>query len=587
MNRPLLGRISGFLFAFAAIGFGLLFAYSAVSFPVGRFLPSFQWEYALKNGFLLFVEALLPLCAAAIAVAASLAGSSPARHAAGVPAQPFSRTAGSTIIAFILITVAYTVLFEASAPAARRRLSEMQYQSTLAREFKARAEQARKDGDWAEARDELALYLAIDKGNKSMTALKLEAEEEAARRKPTPAKPVPAREPPTEVDAAAYVEKARYYLDREDWFSAHYYASQAAAFDPKRTDAPRLAARAWQKIAGGELRAKDDKAAAVFREKRDAYMLLQKDPVAAYYRFVELSSRFPKDSDVQEYLAESTRKLKESSFFRDEVEHLVALPGAEDVLFFNGAGKDITEAVFIGKLVDAGREGAYALDIEAIRYRSTGEVLWHLRAPYGRIEESAAGSVPAGAGGADGMSAGGRAILLLCVDRVDRGRQIGPVYLAGSRPPAERNILTLAPTVPELEALAVGRDSVGAMGLPQLWRLRERLAAFGMPRERLETEIVMKAFMPFAFLVLAFFALSFGWALRARYLGRPPLLAILFVPIVPIAAALASLLYVHGHRIVLGFTVLAFGLTAALIVGAVLSLALLIVALVLTAGQAA
>ena len=108
-----------------------------------------------------------------------------------------------------------------------------------------------------------------------------------------------------------------------------------------------------------------------------------------------------------------------------------------------------------------------------------------------------------------------------------------------------------------------------------------------MPRERLETEIVMKAFMPFAFLVLAFFALSFGWALRARYLGRPPLLAILFVPIVPIAAALASLLYVHGHRIVLGFTVLAFGLTAALIVGAVLSLVLLIVALVLTAGQAA
>ena len=291
VNRPLLGRISGFLFAFAAIGFGLLFAYSAVSFPVGRFLPWFQWEYALKNGFLLFIEALLPLCAAAIAVAASLAGSSAARRAAGQPAQPFSRTAVSTIIAFILIAVAYTVLFEVSAPAARRRLSDMQYQSSLAREFKARAEQARKAGDWVEARDELALYLAIDKGNKPMTALKLEAEEEAARRKPTPAKPVPAREPPTDVDAAAYVGKARYYFDREDWFSAHYYASQAAAFDPKRTDAPRLAALAWQKIACGELRAKDDKAAAVFREKRDAYLLLQKDSVAAYYRFVELSSR--------------------------------------------------------------------------------------------------------------------------------------------------------------------------------------------------------------------------------------------------------------------------------------------------------
>ena len=256
------------------------------------------------------------------------------------------------------------------------------------------------------------------------------------------------------------------------------------------------------------------------------------------------------------------------------------------MLFFNGTGEDVAEAVSIGKLVDAGREGAYAMDIEAVRYRATGEVLWHLRARYGRIEESVAGPVPV-SGGAEGQTAGGRAILLLSVDRVDRGRQIGPVYLEGSRPAAERNILPLAPTVPELAALAVGRDSIGAMGLPELWRLRERLASFGMPRGRLETEIVMKAFMPFAFLVLAFFALSFGWALRARYLGRPPLLAILFVPVVPIAAALASLLYVHGHRIVLGFTVLAFGLTAALIVGAVLSLALLFVALVLTPGQAA
>ena len=129
--------------------------------------------------------------------------------------------------------------------------------------------------------------------------------------------------------------------------------------------------------------------------------------------------------------------------------------------------------------------------------------------------------------------------------------------------------------------------AAAGMGLPQLWRLRERLASFGMQRESLETGIVMKAFMPLAFLVLAFLSLCFGWAFRARYLGRPPLLAILFIPLVPVAAALASLLYVHAHRIVLGFAVLAFGLTAALIVGAALSLVLLAVALALTAGQAA
>ena len=60
----------------------------------------------------------------------------------------------------------------------------------------------------------------------------------------------------------------------------------------------------------------------------------------------------------------------------------------------------------------------------------------------------------------------------------------------------------------------------------------------------------------------------------------------LFVPLVPAAAALASLLYVHAHRIVLGFAVLAFGLVPALIVGAALALVLLVVSLLLTAGQA-
>lgn len=572
MNRPLLGRISSFLFAFSTIGYGLLFAYSAVTFPVGMFLPSFQWEYAFRSGLLLFIEALVPLCAAAVAVAASLAGSSAARRTRGEAPQPFSRTAGSTIVAFILIAVAYTVLFEVSAPATRRRLSDMEYRSSLARKFKARAESAQKDGDWIEARDALALYLAIDKGNKAMTALKLEAEQEAARRKPAAPKPAARVEAPKDVDAAAYVRKARSYFEKEDWFSAHYYASQAAAFDPSRTDAPRLAAQAWQKITGVGLATRDRQAAALFREKLDAYNLMQPDPVAAYYRFRDLAVRYPKDADIQEYLAESTKKIQGISFFLDEIEGLAALPGAEDVLFFNGSGKDFAEAVLIGKVVDAGRQGLYATDIEAIRWRTSGEVFWHMRAPYGKIDESVAA---------------GRRILLLCVGREDRRRQYGPVYLAGSRPAAERNFLPISPSASELSALAVGRDSVAAMGLPELWRLRERLASFGMLRERLETEIVMKAFMPLAFIVLAFFALSFGWAFRARYLGRPPLPAILFIPLVPIAAALASLLYVHAHRIVLGFTVLAFGLTAALVVGAVLSLVLLIVALVLTAGQAA
>jgi len=571
VNRPLLGRISSFLFAFAVIGFGLFFAYSAVRFPVDRLLPAFQWEYALKNGFLLFVESLIPLCAAAIAVAASLAGSSAMARAAGAPPQPFSRIAGSTIVTFVLLAVAYAVLFEGVAPNVRRRISDMEYRSRVGREFLRQADTARSDGEWAARRDALALYLAIDKTNRIVTEWKLEAEAEAAARaKPAP-KPAPPREPPDDVDASSLVEKARYYYEREDWFSAHYYASRAATISPTRADAPRLAAQAWEKITGAAPSRKDKQATELYRKKLAAYAMLEKDPMAAYYSFLDLEAGFPKDPDIQEYLAESKKLMTRTMFFSEELEGKAAVPGTERILFVNSSEKDFTETVFIGKMVEAGKEGSYFMDLEAIRYRPTGEVLWHFKAPYGKLEE---------------MADGRREILLLCVDRNDRAKQKGPVYQSGSRPAGERNLLIIAPTTEELTALAIDGGGAAAMGLPRLWRLRERLGAFGMQREALETDIVMMAFMPFAFLALSFFSLSFGWAFRARYLGRPPLLAILFIPLVPVAAALASLLYVHAHRIVLGFAVLAFGLTAALIVGAALSLVLLAIALALTAGQA-
>ena len=572
MNRPLLGRISSFLFAFAAIGYGLFFAWAAVRFPIDRLLPAFHWEFALKKGFLLFVEYLIPLCAAAIAVAVSLAGSSAMARAAGTPPQPFSRIAGSTIVTFILLAVAYAVLAEGVAPGVRRRLSDMEHRSSLAREFLSRAEKAGRDGDWAGRRDALALYLEIDKGNRVVTAQKLEAEAEASARKPPAPKPVRREEPPQNVDAASLVERAKYYFDREDWFSAHYYASRAATIDPRRKDAPGLAAQAWEKITGAAASLKDRQARQLYQEKLGAYtLLLANDPVAAYYRFLELAARYPKDPDIQEYLAESAKAMKGIAFFREEIEGMDSLPGTREILFINANGKDFTEAVLIGKMVEANRKGTYLFDIEAVRYRPTGEVLWHLSAPYGKLEATADG---------------GRAILLRCVDRGDRSGQNGPRYLSGSRPAAERNMLPITPTTEELAALRIDGGGAAGMGLPGLWRLRERLASFGMQRESLETEIVMKAFMPLAFLVLAFLSLSFGWAFRARYLGRPPLFAILFIPLVPVAAALASLLYVHAHRIVLGFVVLAFGLTAALIVGAAISLVLLAVALALTAGQA-
>ena len=69
MNRSLLGRIAPFLLAFYAIGLLAFVAYARFTFSPSAFLPTLGWEYALKRGFVLFMDYLVPLHAAAIAVA--------------------------------------------------------------------------------------------------------------------------------------------------------------------------------------------------------------------------------------------------------------------------------------------------------------------------------------------------------------------------------------------------------------------------------------------------------------------------------------------------------------------------------------
>jgi hypothetical protein len=57
------------------------------------------------------------------------------------------------------------------------------------------------------------------------------------------------------------------------------------------------------------------------------------------------------------------------------------------------------------------------------------------------------------------------------------------------------------------------------------------------------------------------------------------------MPLLPVVLALMSLLYLHAHRVIIGFTVIGFGLTVAFIALAALQLVLLAFSLVLLAGQ--
>jgi hypothetical protein len=564
MNRPLLSRIMPFLLGFYALSLIAFFAYSMITFSASSYLPMLRWEYTLQRAFVLFMDYLIPVHAAAIAVAASLAAIGSVGR--GGSAQPFNRIVSSTLVAFLLLTAAYTALFEGVYPRARSRLADMGYQSSLARLYARQADDAFGRQEYTTALDALDRYLAIDPKNKPMIEKRLDVFAKAAKATATPARPQAAGGVSTGADAQALVEQARFYLDKGDYYSAHYYAVAASAADSRRRDALQIAAESLNRQQG-KAKPEDRQAAELFTQKKNALARLESgDALGAYYLFTALSATYPKDQDIATFLGRARDALKDTSFFLADALKMETLPGTQAILFLNTKDADGSEAVFIGKMVELASQEAFFFDIEAIRYDKAGNVQWHFSAPYG-------------------MRTAGNTILMHCIDKTDPGRQYLPLYIAGTRNIAERNILLLHPTPEELRALSTRRDAPASMSITELLRIRADLGAFGLARQELDVDMVMKLLMPFAFLIISLFAVSLGWAFRARYPGRLPAIGVILMPLVPIVLALLSLLYLHGHRIVAGFIVLAFGLRAAMIALALLQGLLLALSLAMLAGQ--
>jgi hypothetical protein len=569
MNRSLLSRILPTLLAFYALALGAFFVYAVVTFSANEYLRSLRWEVALKRAFILFMDYLIPVHAAAVAVAASRSFET-ARPAPGSPARPFARVVSSAVAAFLVLTAVYAALAEGVAPRTRSRLSDLRYESRVASEYKRQVDAAMGRSDWSAARDAIDRYLSVDSGNKQMIATRLLAISRAARQ--VKAQPVQAPAGGPALDSAgaqANMEKARFYAAQKDWFSAHYYAQAAVALDPRRQDAIDLASQAENELAKFTQAEKDTTRAQLLNRKKEALNRLESgDALGAYYAFLALSQdeKNKNDPDINRYLAAASAQVQKTSFFLDEARRVELLPGTQGILFFNRNDAESTEAVSIGKMVEMpGGGDTWFFGIEAVRYDAAGQVAWHFTAPYGRRE--------------------GEAILMDAVDPGDQRIHVLPLYLEGTRGAPDRVLLRLQPSVDELRALSSGRTALAGMSVPEMWSLRTRLGAYGLARQSLNVELSMRLVMPFAFLILSILCTALGWSLRLRAGDRPPALGVILLPLLPVALAFLSLLYLHAHRVIVGFAVIGFGLGAAIIVMAVLQLILLAVSLALLAGQ--
>jgi hypothetical protein len=207
-------------------------------------------------------------------------------------------------------------------------------------------------------------------------------------------------------------------------------------------------------------------------------------------------------------------------------------------------------------------------EVEAIRYDAKGAVTWHLSAPRARL------------------SADEKTLMLRGIDRLDPKKFTQAAYHAGSRPAAVRNLLPLTVGIEDLPVHSLNRAPLAAAGMTELWDIRRSPAGDDRLRAEISVELATRTAQPFVFLVVSLFAVAFGWSLRGRWTGQAPALAYVAAPAVVVSVGILVQLYLHAHRVLLGFVVLsAGGLTAAAIVLGVLQLVLTAVALAVLAGQ--
>jgi hypothetical protein len=344
----------------------------------------------------------------------------------------------------------------------------------------------------------------------------------------------------------------------------------AFQLDPNRRDAQRLAARAQEMISSKDLSMLEKEEKQLYERKREGYeYFTNEEYFKAFHIFRELRENYPNDADVISYLQKSQDRLSKETFFLDEAKEIDTLPGPTELLFINHRHEDEREIVYLGKL--AGMEaGTFCKDIEVMRFNPQG-LLYHYYAEYGRLRDGS--------------------INLHGVDRSSAGGESLPRYLSGSirlREESLPNMLTLTPALEQLPSLKAGKvasATAASIGFFSLWQVRSQIERFGYLESFISEEILRRILLPFSFLVLCLLSVAIGWRFQARLSGRAHWILFVFMPLFPLVAASLTSLYLTAQRIILSFVLLRLGFSLSLVVFLVLQGLLLLVTMIVLAGQ--
>jgi len=532
-----------------------------------QILSNFKISWILSNSLKLFIQHLLPIQSTALVVAFSLFF--PWKLGPQGMQIPFVNVIGKSILLFLILTLIYSGLTEGLLPGILKKQSEQLYLTDMAinyfEEAKTELDSEKKEKNYSYIITMLKAYLQIDSNNPVVKDT-LDWVESAFKLKPditNSNRTISNEKSSIGQEASDLINKSSDFFNEKDYFSALYYANMAFKLDDSRLEAQRIAALSREAIRSLEPDSSERDAKIYFQEKRTGFKLLNEgNSIEAYYIFKKLSVSSNKDKDIPEFLSRSLEAISDKSFFIDEAEKYLSLPGIDNIVFLENP----KTLVSIKKMILLHNSEAFFFDIEVIILDNLNNIQKHYSAPYGKYYSES------------------KSIIMNAIDRNNSNISFKPVYFSGKDKEPENILLKLSPNLIDLRYLGQSGNAIEFMNIIELFNYGSILNKYGYLKKPSQILLLERIIKPFTFLVLSFFSVSLGWFLRIKKYTFP-LMALILIPVIGYLIYNITLFYEYGINLILGFSLLTAGFYPALIILTVSQAVVLFLSMVSIASQ--
>lgn len=557
-----LKRITPIVIAHLLIGLAICIVYSLVSTLDISLLPPFITPYRIKSSILLFIQYFPSLQVSGILVGYALAFSKVSdlkveRWSEGL----FSCLKDAFALSLFLLCI-YVILAEGLAPSLRTRNETAITRTTDYREYVSVARSLMVKDDHGRADGYLVAAEGIWKDSEEIADLRescrlriAEKQGEGLSRQSRLPDPLIIADA-TGLTVLGALDISAQAREREDFFTAHYYATVAERLarpdDPNKETAKRAAAEAWNQILQGfaELQSRGDKD--LYSMKRQGYEAIQGgDYLRAYYIFIDLKNKDiarqdgKHDPDIERFLELSQSGVLESFFFFDETSDLGRFEASRDI-FFTLSRSGGTDVIYIKGVTysrQSGRDVAYLRDVSFARFDSFNKLQYKMYVPQAKMFAFAD----------DGKNPRPQ-ILLRSVGRESDGVVTRPVVLEGSAPAQDQAVLLLDMPLRDFSLIVSANRGPASMIMTDLFRFSGRGKQYGYDSPVYLGEALTRLADPFLLLILSILSLVAGWRYR---LGKDVLFKAWWILVVPLFPLL-SLIVIGFIRYLSALVIVAF-----------------------------